>query len=128
MNEIAEKYKSALLKVGILEIKFYADTSFIYLLDVEGKCLVSLEFNIIENNISTAIIKLWKKAIDEGFVLRLCDNCKYWKPSKESLSKGNGEDYIQCDKVEVHSRELVDIRNFCCNRWGEVEYYWEQLL
>ena len=121
MNELTEKYKTILLQIGSIEIKFYADTNLIYLVGEANECLASVEFNNRENNIDKAIAVLYKSAIDKGLILRVCINCKNWNPSKESMSKGNGEDYIECDKIKVQSREIVDIRNFYCNRWKEIE-------
>lgn len=68
MNELIEKYKSILLQVGIIEIKFYSDTNFIYLLGVKNECLASVEFNNAENNIEKAIRDLYNIALNKRLI------------------------------------------------------------
>ena len=68
MNELTEKYKSILLQVGIIEIKFYSDTNVIYLLGVKNKCLASVEFNNAEDNIEKAIRDLYSIALNTRLI------------------------------------------------------------
>ena len=42
MNELTEKYKTILLQIGSIEIKFYADTNLIYLVGEANECLASV--------------------------------------------------------------------------------------
>ena len=121
MNQLTEKYKKILLQIGIIEIKFYADTNKIYLIGEKEECLASVEFDNAENYMDKAIYKLYNRATDKGLILRTCSNCKNWNPSEKSLSKGNGYDFIECDSIKVESRDIVNIANFYCNRWKEIE-------
>lgn len=74
-------------------------------------------FELIESGFINFNEKGLIDSIYDDFENRNCENCKHYNPSNYDLKEDILDQWIECANLYVETRELIQLKDFCCNKW-----------